>query len=259
MLSLKNMLMISILVIIISTSLIIANNPYDPTREKYRPVIGGVQIELVKFWWFIPIESAYCTIGYIAQDDNGNLGIVTAGHCSDWSTDYSVYQPEYGTWGSNYLNNPSSTDRMSDSEFIPFNNAQGSILFIAYNAGNYQGVIVDVDTVISWTTISNGDPHLYYKTGRTTGRTSGYIVSTYTWYNASGTWLYKVILTTIYVEAGDSGSPLYRYEAGRDGSDWLGLAGHLSFALYNGNNFLYSGFIHVNSVHTFLGVSPATR
>jgi len=253
-----------IIMLSIGMSIALANNPYDPARQRYRPLIGGIQIEIVWFWWDIPISNGYCTIGYMARDGNGNIGIVTAGHCTDFGTGYVVYQPSYDTEGSNRIGSPTIVDIYSDAAFIPYNNVSPSILYITRYTTGYRGIVIPVNAIISWDTIkfyvSVSSP-LFYKTGRTTGTTSGYLVRVYEWYNnnITGFTHYRVILTSIYVDHGDSGAPLYHYICGRDGSCWLGLAGHLSFRRLDENgNFLYSGFIHVSSVAQRLGVTPVT-
>jgi len=165
------------------------NNPYDPARQRYRPLIGGIQIEIVRFFlWIIPIPYDVCTIGYVARDRNGNLGIVTAGHCVDFRTDYVVYQPNYDIRGSNRIGSPTIVDRYSDSAFIPYRDVTPSILHIVYYVTEYRGIVVSVNSTISWETMRyycnkaidtteyycDRSP-LFYKTGRTTGTTSGYL------------------------------------------------------------------------------------
>jgi len=191
---------------VLSIPIVLANsNPYDPARQRYRPLIGGIQIEIMT-----PSLRPYgiCTIGYVARDRNGNLGIVTAGHCVNFRTDYVVYQPNYDNWESNRIGSPTMVDMYSDSAFIPYRDVTPSILHIVYYVTEYRGIVVPVNSTISWETIRSycnyGSP-LFYKTGRTTGTTRGYLREAYEWYEGH----YRVIVTDIYAEGGDSGSPLY--------------------------------------------------
>jgi len=253
---------LAVIALNISIPIILANNPSDPAQQKYRPLIGGIQIETGTFSWIFWNSRYYCTIGYTARDGNGNVGIVAAGHCTDFSTSFVVYQPNYDFWGSNRIGSPTRIDGYSDAAFIPYSSTSPSILYIAYQAGVYNGVSVPVNSTISWDTIiyyaKTHTSSLFYKTGRTTGTTSGYIVDAFDqYYDPVGgipySPLYGVILTNIHADHGDSGAPLYEYGCERDGSCWLGLAEHLSF----GNSSI-TGFIHVSAVAERLGVTPVT-
>jgi len=253
---------IAVIALNISIPIVLANNPSDPAQQKYRPLIGGIQIETGTFSWIFWNSRYYCTIGYTARDGNGNTGIVTAGHCTDFSTSFVVYQPNYDFWGSNRIGSPTRINDYSDAAFIPYSSASPSILYIAYQAGVYDGITVPVNSTISWDTImyyaqTNTSP-LFFKTGRTTGTTSGYIIWTAYWdIGPDQRPKYRVIYTNIPTDGGDSGAPLYMYGCGRDGKCWLGLAGHLSYGIIT-YNINISVFIHISSVAELLGVTPVT-
>jgi len=245
--------------VVLSIPIVLANsNPYDPARQRYRPLIGGIQIEIMT-----PSLRPYgnCTIGYVARDRNGNLGIVTAGHCVNFRTDYVAYQPNYDIRGSNRIGTPTIVDRYSDSAFIPFNNVAPWILNITYISNKYVGVMMLVNEISSWDFVDYyiTTRGLFYKTGRTTGTTSGHILYKCDYcielINGNVFVFYRLLITNIYAERGDSGAPLYTYVCIWENYCWLALFGHLSFIEeYNGSR--YSGFIHVSSVMERLGVMP---
>jgi hypothetical protein len=74
-----------LLAIGISTILINAqySDPAAPTREYYRPLIGGIQYYA---------DKGICTLSYAARDSTGRVGMVTARHCASQSS--PLYQPD---------------------------------------------------------------------------------------------------------------------------------------------------------------------
>ncbi|MEM0311514.1 MAG: hypothetical protein QXF10_08740 [Ignisphaera sp.] len=192
--------------IVIPMEAIVMGTSPNATRQKYRPLIGGIQIGVVKWSWFIPIYKGYCTIGYSAMDRNGLLGVVTAGHCSNWDLPVSVYQPDL--W--EHIGGFSYVNKTCDLGFIPYSNSAAKILYIdIYNNSH----IFDVNNIISWEYIDVWKNEIYNKTGRSTGTTDGYLVA------ASSDPGYDIIcdslglkyclFLTYYSEPGDSGAPVY--------------------------------------------------
>jgi hypothetical protein len=227
-------LVVFLLAIGISTILINAqySDPAAPTRMRYRPLIGGIQIEI--FWQYI--GPSWCTIGYTGKDSNGRMGVITAGHCTDHSI---VYQPDDLLPGYNYIGTPSAINSYVDAAFIPFSNSAPYILHIMCYGGTCYASQWNVYKYVRW------EDSIYYsstvyKTGRTTGTTSGYIVG------IGGDYL---IYTTVPIDYGDSGAPLYTISPG------VVLFGHLTRFGYP---YSASAFTSVTGVINYLNVYPAT-
>ena len=160
------LLIASTLVILISAQY---SDPAEPTRQYYRPLIGGIQI----------YSGYYCTIGYIARDASGNVGILTAGHCVDYSYYEPVYQPEYST--SYYIGKPSRISVAVDAAFVPFSSSAPYILHINNFYGTYYPSKWNVYDYVPFEYVQYFTDVPVYKTGRTTGTTSGYIKSWRGW------------------------------------------------------------------------------
>jgi hypothetical protein len=67
-----------------------------------------------------------------------------------------------------------------------------------------------------------------YKTGQATGTTSGRYIDKAEFCQETVLCIY----TSIPIQVGDSGSPVYYYGVGRDGRPWVGLAGHVTRSHY---------------------------
>jgi len=227
-----NIVVAVIVIILLCTALVTYAVGEEYTRQKYRPLIGGIQIHMIKWLGgIIPIDRGKCTIGYSAIDPNGRLGVITAGHCVDFETDISVYQPEYDfPWGSNYIGNPSWTTTYNpynyfDIAFIPNSDVAPNILYTteSYASPIIIGWVYDFDIVVSllrW----GGIP--VNKTGRTTGTTGGVIYGAEDpcRVNIEGqlTHVRFCINTTLYSLRGDSGSPVYQKQP-RIGAILIGI------------------------------------
>jgi len=129
----KYILMASIILIVLMSTIMVLkaetyNDPVSATRERYRPVIGGVQI-------YNYAIMDYCSTGYMARDTSGRLGIVTAGHCSSFERDIVVFQPIADP--NNEIGSVDIVSRDVDAEFIPTYQAASSILVISSSGGKY--------------------------------------------------------------------------------------------------------------------------
>ncbi|MGC9104358.1 MAG: hypothetical protein ACP5JF_06175 [Candidatus Methanodesulfokora sp.] len=224
--SLILLLMASTLVILISAQY---SDPVTPTRQYYRPLIGGIQIE---------ISLGYCTIGYTARDAGGRVGIITAGHCVGYSYDEPVYQPVYGS--SYYIGKPSLINWVVDAAFVPFRNSAPYILHINNFYGTYYPTKWNVYDYVPAEYVKYFTYVCVYKTGRTTGTTSGQIVDCRGW----------AIYTDVYGAPGDSGAPLYTISPHGDGALLFGHA----YGIYYGITY----FMSVSGVASAIGVKPVT-
>jgi len=193
------------------------------TRLRYRPLIGGIQIESVEWLWIIPGRIFQCTIGYPVSDLNGGRkGVITAGHCTEYNTGWSIYQPVYDRppwlWSSNYIGDSSWIAPHEDQEhydiaFIPNDNVSPYILYIT-NEGAQQLPIAYIYTIndLRWF-LSRYGPLPVNKTGRTTGTTGGRLYY-------AGQYCYIIVypypinityclISDYYSDAGDSGAPIF--------------------------------------------------
>ena len=186
-------------------------------QQRYRPLRGGIQIEQWKWYWFIPVPYGTCTIGYVAKSPNGTLGVITAGHCTNFETDVSVYQPSLSLFVNNYIGNPSwvAPADSYDVEFIPNSNVHPSVLYATDTDASFisVGYYLDFNEVHSLLQLG---PIPVNKTGRTTGTTGGYIRDARDPYIAIldgvPTSIRYAFNTSLYTLGGDSGAPVFRYE-----------------------------------------------
>jgi hypothetical protein len=197
------------------TIVIAAGEQY--TRQLYRPLIGGIQIELIKWWRIFPVFDAYCTIGYVAKAPDNSLGVITAGHCSNFETGISVYQPAWSLLQNNYIGSPSwvapsSSNNYFDVEFIPNSNVALAVLYASDTGASpiSTGYYYDFYQVRD---LLRTGPISVYKTGRTTGTTGGLITGAFDplVVNLGGvtTSIRFALNTTLYSLGGDSGSPVF--------------------------------------------------
>jgi len=220
------LLMASTIVILISAQY---SDPVTPTRQYYRPLIGGIQIS---------VRNYYCTIDYTARDASGKVGIITAGHCVDYSY-YPVYQPEYSS--SYYIGKPSLISVQADAAFVPFSDSAPYILHINNFYGTYYPIKWNVYDYVPAEYVKYFVKTVpVYKTGRTTGTTSGQIVDCRGW----------AIYTDVYGAPGDSGAPLYTISPHGDGALLFGHA----YGIYYGITY----FMSVSGVASAIGVKPVT-
>ena len=238
--NIRILIILSFLILVFLTSIIIsyANEPYDPAREKYRPVIGGVKIE-IKMGLF---TSAICTSSFSTSMFGENLnGIITAGHCSNYETGKSVRQP---SWFWNKIGKVYNVGDASDSEFVQATEEVAPyILHIKYYSSNdtYVGYKYLINGYYSFSYIVNHwdiyyGLDVFYKTGQTTGTTKGAILEYYYSFHTdyAGTLRYTFIMTN-YAQPGDSGSPLYRVTEDEDEGNFATLLGILSGIIEDGS------------------------
>jgi hypothetical protein len=211
-------LLVLVLLATIGTVVFAVGEQY--AQQRYRPLRGGIQIEQWKWYWFIPVPYGTCTIGYVAEAPDGTLGVITAGHCTNFETDVSVYQPSLSLFVNNYIGNPSwvaptSSDNYYDVEFIPNNDVHPSVLYATDTDASFisVGYYFDFNEVRSLLQLG---PIPVNKTGRTTGTTGGYIRRALDPYNTTldgvPTSIRYALIISLYALGGDSGSPVFRYE-----------------------------------------------
>lgn len=200
---------------------------------KYRnPVIGAIQLT--------GETKAIGTLGFAAKTSSGTKGYVTAQHLGT-SIGYKMYQPTKKT--NNGLGSVSKTSSThADACFVPYSNVAAKI-----HIGG--GKTLPVVTYMSSKPKSSWVDLHVYKSGRTTGVTDGKVVSIIDIDNNLGKY-YGLIKTTIPVETGDSGGPLYTMPTSGKSCNILGI----TKATVSGGS-LYSS---VYGINYDLGVLPIT-
>jgi hypothetical protein len=207
-------LLVLVLLATIGTVVFAVGEQY--AQQRYRPLRGGIQIEQWKWYWFIPVPYGTCTIGYVAESPDGTLGVITAGHCTRFETDVSVYQPSLSLF--NYIGNPSwvAPADSYDVEFIPNSNVHPSVLYATDTDATFisVGYYFRFDEVHDL--LRRFGPIPVNKTGRTTGTTGGNITDVLDPYIAIldgvPTSIRYAFITSLYALGGDSGSPVFRPE-----------------------------------------------
>jgi len=208
----KSLLLLVILLIVINFSyIIVAQNITNITQERHRPLVGGIQIEFWKEILYIPIVGSVCTLGFpVYRSYDDAYGVITAGHCNNWEYggwyyDWVQYQPTLGD--DNIIGTVNATSCSAEATLVLFNNVHYSLIHI-YEDNSYDSLYIT--GWVSWDEIpSNYVNVTFYKTGRTTGTTSGTLQ---TWeYKVAwgGCYVYRVLYLNYTSEAGDSGSPVY--------------------------------------------------
>lgn len=162
---------------------------------KYRPVIAGVKLEKDTF-----LGNKFCTSGFTAEDNSGNQGVLTAGHCFSLTTD--AWQPEVQQFSStNKLGKPSKwsgNNTNSDATFIPFSDVSPLI----YTNDPVKG------EVSGSSSLSVGQLLAYE--GIMSDLQSGSISCVACTVNTSdGDTFYNQIKATVTVQGGDSGGPAF--------------------------------------------------
>jgi hypothetical protein len=214
-------LILLVLVLLATMGTVVFATGEQYARQRYRPLRGGIQIEQWKWYWFIPVPYGTCTIGYVAEAPDGTLGVITAGHCTRFETDVSVYQPSLSLFVNNYIGNPSwvaptSSSNYYDVEFIPNSDVRPSVLYATNTGASFISVGYYLDFSIVRNLIELFGPIPVNKTGRTTGTTGGYITDALDPYNVTlngvPTIIRYALITSLHALGGDSSAPVFRYE-----------------------------------------------
>jgi len=171
-------------------------------QQKYRPLIGGIQIAKTEYWWIFPYE-VRASIGFPAYYEIIDrwcqcriYGFVSAGHFADVGD--SIYQPT--TQDENYVGYVSRDREDPDALFVytetvPLGEKPDSVApKILIDAGRKY----DIHGYMPRRLMRVGDP--IYKVGRTTGRTGGVVVDI----------AFNYAIASYWSEPGDSGGTVYR-------------------------------------------------
>jgi len=229
--------------------------PASTVQAGWRPVTGGLQIET---------PGKYCTLGFPAMRGT-TLGFVTNSHCTQTQggvESTQAYQPiiAAGNLAGTELVDPPYTSggscpagrvcRNSDSAFFRADTTVNPLIAATPGAFNLN--------VSSWLqmpakTLSLAQGQTVYKTGRTTGTTSGTIQWACATVNSGGTphtYFCNYIATnsTQNGQGGDSGSPVY-FLSGSNAT----LAGLMWGSGSNPWNFSFSP---LSAVQNELGILP---
>jgi len=214
------------------------------TWNRYRPLIGGIRVTTDVYFAndYGYFESrAWSTLSYpVIRNSDNQLGVIIAGHAVYGvpGTPYYVwvFQPNFTTLDYfavlNYINTITlaNLNVSGDFAFVPYQNVAPQLLYITQDF-NPRPIQLYINSTVRWSDLYSGT--YVYKTGENTSTTSGRIVDIQPScplidLNTGSVYIYYYcILADIVTLPGDSGAPLYEYYAGRDGSQWVGLVGHL--------------------------------
>ncbi|KFE71958.1 hypothetical protein [Hyalangium minutum] len=195
---------------------IVEVGPIFPTNVQggWRPITGGLQIET---------PGSYCTLGFAALQ-GGTLGFVTNSHCTQTQggVEYTpAYQAVYPNHAGTEITDPSYTSggscpagricRYSDSAFFSASTSVSPLVAMTPGAFNLG--------ISSWLEVPGkvlypSQGQIVYKTGRTSGTTSGSIQWACATVNSGSTphtYFCNYIATSSQQNGapGDSGSPVY--------------------------------------------------
>jgi hypothetical protein len=208
------------------------------TWNRYRPLIGGIRVTTDVYFYndYGYFEArAWSTLSYpVIRNSDNQVGVIIAGHAVygvPGTPDYArVFQPNFTNL--DYINTITlaNVNVSGDFAFVPYQNVAPQLLYITQDF-NPRPIQLYINSTGRWSDLYNG---MYvYKTGENTSTTSGRIVDIQPScplidLNTGSVYVYYYcILADIVTLPGDSGAPLYEYYAGRDGSQWVGLVGHL--------------------------------
>jgi hypothetical protein len=232
--------------LVYGSSTIYAQNAFEGYDLRYRPLLGGTQIEITKAAWYGPsFSKGFCSLGFPVNFTENNVrkyGYITAGHCIETANggDY-IDQPRKASWWdwSNFIGRgirmvDERIDNRADAGLIRIEGSghEGGIGKHIYEDGltarfrfdfpdaTRRVGILDVKTPFK--EMERNENYILYKSGRTTGLTYG-VVLQYDYrakYRAGD--LYPTLLitklnpknNTPYYDGpiagrGDSGGPVY--------------------------------------------------
>ncbi|HXH41311.1 MAG TPA: hypothetical protein VNN08_21970 [Thermoanaerobaculia bacterium] len=212
-------------------------------RDFYRPLIGGLQIDLT-----IAGTPSQCTLGvnvwYVNVSQGippGTAGFYTAAHCSTtrFGTDGTVYSQGGSRIGYERYDPPAFTNaqntrcpagytcRWSDVTFAQYdagyNRHQGALAQTVSRAyGNFQtgSIVINPyapEFILYQTTLPVAGQYLD-KVGRTTGWTSGQVSRTCADYFIGGNYLLCQDQVEAFADSGDSGSPVFQVTGSSTGA-----------------------------------------
>ena len=166
--------------------------------DRYRPVIGAIQIAARKNG-----ATYTATLGFPAKKSDGTKGYVTAKHFAN-STYLAIHQPTYLSDNSNLIGDVDILGgHYADASFIEYSNVEPKI-----HVDN--SVTKDVAGFLSTTPTAGWVGWPIYKSGKTTGVTSGTIEGIGVTVNQNGWSYYNQVKASYSSAGGDSGAPVYR-------------------------------------------------
>jgi len=211
--------------------------PAVEARDSYwRPIIGGVQAQVEQD------GSTYsATVGFAAEDSNGNKGYVVSGHFGN-SVDLQIWQPSISWWRFWYKAGKVAKvgGVYADASWVPYDNVDAEVY------------IADDDITGPIGAYGDPSPGLYvYKSGITTGLTVGKVMGKVTEIGHPDFGkLYDQWYADYDSALGDSGSPVYYIN-----SDYK----RELIGIHWGRTDLYAYFSPISGVQKDLGVTPLTK
>jgi V8-like Glu-specific endopeptidase len=238
------LLALAVVLAVIALPVVYGQSGAEYTWNRYRPLIGGIRVTTVVYFYndYGYFEStAWSTLSYpVIRNSDNQVGVIIAGHAIyevPGTPDYAwVFQPNFTAWDYsailNYINitTLANVNVSGDFAFVPYQNVAPKLLYITQDF-NPRPIQLYINSTVRWSDLFNGT--YVYKTGENTSTTSGWMRDkhencTFQDIHTGNKYVYYYcIYVDIVTLPGDSGAPLYEYYAGRDGSRWVGLVGHL--------------------------------
>ncbi len=231
----------------------------NPAGRYFRPLVGGIVVTIAipggdeppeqPRGIYEPADTPYgrCTLGYpVKKLSTGKVGFIIAKHCYPTGVCYG-YQPTYVDY--NYIGQSQRFSYSVDAAFLEtYARLSKKILHIYSPSGAYN--LKPIKGKVPWNDQSYID-EVIYKTGYSTGTTSGILSAYYRYKNIGNRMLeYVVAITGMTSARGDSGAPVYWIHP--EFGD-LYVVGHLVAGSYSTK---YA--VHWQGPRAFLGVVPLT-
>ena len=207
-------------VITLMSLLLLISFPYVysiwyPATNKYRPLIGGIKFTPVKFYILTEnyVPKSPCTLGYIAKSLKGDIGVVTASHCFEWTLMgenwwWEAHQPTYLSSGSNFVGEVTILHPYVDAAFIYSSEVSPKILTKLPSGTTYTSKVVYFYKIseIEGGALNNVIiKHTGYASGVSEGSFMGYMPV----YMLGNRMLEYIVLSDYTSQNGDSGGTVY--------------------------------------------------
>jgi len=200
----------------------------------YRPIIGAIQLT--------GETDGIGTLSFAAKTSDGKKGFVTVQHLGTY-VGYTMYQPEKKVYSSYKLGTVSKiSGTHADACFVPYSNVAAKIYI-------NNGKTLPVATYMAAKPKDSWKGLKVYKSGRTTGVTSGTIKGIQDINNGLGKY-YGLLDTDVPCSSGDSGAPLYTMPTSANSCNLLGI--------HKGGDSSHCYFSSVYGINYDLNVLPIT-
>jgi hypothetical protein len=226
-------LVIMLIFLIYGSSIIYVQAKYPGYDNRYRPLLGGIQIVIPYYYYLY-----YCSLAFpvnFKKNGNQKYGFIKAGHCSGKKAGGGdVYQPtvDQNNFIGSIIRNSYGVDSRADAALIRIEGSgnengigkhiyeNGNLYFGNHKPDN-DGRVGILDVRTPFKEMELNENYIQYKSGRTTGLTYGIVIQYDYYAKYPDGDLYPALLisrcknssncyyNTTIVDRGDSGGPVY--------------------------------------------------